>query len=83
MFAEHQKQIPINNSLELPIMKRFLFLVLPVLVAMPCHAQLNYPPTKTVDASDTYFDIRNNSLATHGVVIAFAHVRGGGEKGEA
>ena len=64
-------------------MKRFLFLVLPVLVAMPCHAQLNYPPTKTVDASDTYFDIRNNSLATHGVVIAFAHVRGGGEKGEA
>jgi hypothetical protein len=50
MFAEHQKQIPINNSLEHPIMKRFLFLVLPVLVAMPCHAQLNYPPTKTVDA---------------------------------
>ncbi|MGD0655583.1 MAG: prolyl oligopeptidase family serine peptidase [Thermoguttaceae bacterium] len=36
-------------------MKRFLFLVLPVLVAMPCHAQLNYPPTKTIDASDTYF----------------------------
>ena len=36
-------------------MKRFLFLVLPVLIAMPCHAQLNYPPTKTVDASDTYF----------------------------
>jgi prolyl oligopeptidase len=29
------------------------------------------------------FDIRDNSLATHGVVIAFAHVRGGGEKGEA
>jgi prolyl oligopeptidase len=22
---------------------------------MPCHAQWNYPPTKTVDASDTYF----------------------------
>ncbi len=36
-------------------MKRLLFLVLPVLVAMPCHAQLNYPPTKTVDASDAYF----------------------------
>jgi prolyl oligopeptidase len=36
-------------------MKRFLFLLLPVLVAMPCQAQWNYPPTKTVDASDTYF----------------------------
>ena len=36
-------------------MKRFYFFVLPILVAMPCHAQLNYPPTKTVDASDTYF----------------------------
>jgi prolyl oligopeptidase len=36
-------------------MKGFLFLVLPVLVAMRCHGQLNYPPTKTVDASDTYF----------------------------
>ncbi len=36
-------------------MKRFLFLLLPVLVAIPCHAQWNYPPTKTVDASDTYF----------------------------
>src|ERR1017187_4210421 len=36
-------------------MKRFLFLVLPVLVAVPCYAQWNYPPTKTVDASDTYF----------------------------
>jgi prolyl oligopeptidase len=36
-------------------MKRFLFLVLPALVAMPCNAQWNYPPTKTVDASDTYF----------------------------
>lgn len=29
------------------------------------------------------FDIRNNSLASHGVVVAIAHVRGGGEKGEA
>jgi prolyl oligopeptidase len=55
MFAKMQNQIPINNPLELPIMKRFLFLVLPVLVAMPGHAQLNYPPTKTVAASDTYF----------------------------
>ena len=36
-------------------MKKFLFLLIPVLVAMPCHAQLNYPPTKTVEASDTYF----------------------------
>jgi prolyl oligopeptidase len=50
-----QKQISINNSLELRIMKRFLFLVLPVLVAVPCRGQWNYPPTKTVDASDTYF----------------------------
>jgi prolyl oligopeptidase len=37
------------------IMKRFLFLVLSVLVVAPCRAQWNYPPTKTVDASDTYF----------------------------
>jgi len=36
-------------------MKKFLSLVLPVLVAMHCPAQWNYPPTKTVDASDTYF----------------------------
>jgi prolyl oligopeptidase len=36
-------------------MKKFLVLALPVLVAMSCHAQWNYPPTKTVDASDTYF----------------------------
>ena len=36
-------------------MKRFLFLLLPVLAAMPCRAQLNYPPTRTVEASDTYF----------------------------
>ena len=28
---------------------------LSVLAAIPCHAQWNYPPTKTVDASDTYF----------------------------
>jgi prolyl oligopeptidase len=36
-------------------MPRFRFLTLPVLIAMSCHAQLNYPPTKTVDASDIYF----------------------------
>jgi prolyl oligopeptidase len=36
-------------------MQRFLSLVLPILIAMSCHAQLNYPPTKTVDASDIYF----------------------------
>jgi len=36
-------------------MKRFLFLVLPFLVAMPCRGQWLYPMTKTVDASDTYF----------------------------
>ncbi len=36
-------------------MKRFLFLIVPVLVAVPSHAQWNYPPTKTVDAADTYF----------------------------
>jgi len=36
-------------------MQRFYVLVLPVLIAMPVHAQLNYPPTKTVDASDTCF----------------------------
>jgi prolyl oligopeptidase len=36
-------------------MKEFLCFALPVLAAMPCHAQLNYPPTRTVDASDTCF----------------------------
>jgi prolyl oligopeptidase len=36
-------------------MKKILALVLPVLAAMSCPAQWNYPPTKTVDASDTYF----------------------------
>src|SRR5580658_2161643 len=30
-------------------------LVLPVLFLMPCRGQWAYPPTKTVDASDTYF----------------------------
>jgi len=29
--------------------------VLAVLIVMPAHAQWNYPPTKTVEVSDTYF----------------------------
>src|SRR6267154_2485974 len=37
------------------IMKRFFLLVLPTLVAVRCRGEWNYPPTKTVDASDTYF----------------------------
>jgi prolyl oligopeptidase len=37
------------------IVKRFLFLVAPVLLSLPCPAQWDYPPTKRVDASDTYF----------------------------
>jgi len=41
-------------------MNGFLFLALPVLVALPCRAQWNYPPTKTVDASDTYFGTTYN-----------------------
>src|ERR1700722_3879800 len=36
-------------------MKKFLFLVLPFLAAMPCRAQWLYPTNKTVDASDPYF----------------------------
>ncbi len=36
-------------------MKRLLFLILPILIAIPCHAQWAYPATKTVDVSDTYF----------------------------
>jgi prolyl oligopeptidase len=36
-------------------MKPFLFLPLAVLLTAPCHAQWNYPPTKTVDVSDSYF----------------------------
>jgi prolyl oligopeptidase len=32
-----------------------LCLVLSTLVTIPCHAQWNYPPTKTVNAADTYF----------------------------
>jgi len=37
------------------IMKRFIFLFVPVLLAWPSQAEWQYPPTKTVDASDTYF----------------------------
>ena len=36
-------------------MKRFLCAVLPVLVCLSSHAEWEYPPTRTVDASDTYF----------------------------
>ncbi len=36
-------------------MKRFIFLFVPVLLAWPAQAEWQYPPTKTVDASDTYF----------------------------
>jgi prolyl oligopeptidase len=35
--------------------KKILCHVLSVLAVMSCHAQWNYPPTKTVDVSDTYF----------------------------
>jgi prolyl oligopeptidase len=35
--------------------KIILLLALPILAALPCPAQWNYPPTKTVDVSDTYF----------------------------
>jgi len=37
------------------MMKRHAALVLSLLLAAPTFAQLSYPPTKTVDASDTYF----------------------------
>jgi prolyl oligopeptidase len=36
-------------------MKKFICLILPILATLPCPAQWNYPPTKTVEASDTYF----------------------------
>src|SRR6266478_7416446 len=36
-------------------MKRFISLVVPVLLGLPAQAEWQYPPTKTVDASDTYF----------------------------
>ncbi len=44
-----------NLSCSRNVKSKLLSLVLPVLVAVPCRAQLNYPPTKTVDVSDTYF----------------------------
>ena len=47
--------VRVIRSRILSIMKEFLCFVLPVLAAMPCQAQLNYPPTRTVDAADTYF----------------------------
>jgi prolyl oligopeptidase len=36
-------------------MKRIAILALALLIGIPCYAQWNYPATKTVDASDTYF----------------------------
>ena len=36
-------------------MKRFIFLVAPILLALPAQAEWQYPTTKTVAASDTYF----------------------------
>ncbi len=41
-------------------MKRFLLLALPVLIAIPCRAQVKYPATKTVDVADTYFGTTYN-----------------------
>ncbi len=37
------------------MMNKSFFLLLSFLAVLPCPAQWNYPPTKTVDASDTYF----------------------------
>jgi prolyl oligopeptidase len=34
---------------------RLAFAAIPVLAGLSAHAQWNYPPTRTVDASDTYF----------------------------
>jgi len=36
-------------------MRWFGSLVLSLLMAVHAHAQWKYPPTKTVDATDTYF----------------------------
>jgi prolyl oligopeptidase len=36
-------------------MKRFAFLLFPILASTPTFAQWQYPPTKTVDAEDVYF----------------------------
>ncbi len=37
------------------VSKIILTLALPALAILPCQGQWNYPTTKTVDASDTYF----------------------------
>jgi prolyl oligopeptidase len=37
------------------LISNICYVVLSALVAIPCHAQWDYPPTKTVDAADTYF----------------------------
>src|SRR5215472_18075301 len=37
------------------ISKIIAAIAFPVLVALSCQGQWNYPPTRTVDASDTYF----------------------------
>ncbi len=36
-------------------MAGFIFLVVPVLLVLPVRAEWQYPPTKTVEAADTYF----------------------------
>ena len=46
---------PVTGPLTQPIMKRFLAIAIPALCILVSNAQLAYPPTKTVDASDTYF----------------------------
>lgn len=45
----------INKPMKSAIVNKFVLVVLTVLGGMPCHAQWKYPPTKTVEASDTYF----------------------------
>jgi prolyl oligopeptidase len=59
MHSQCGKRIRENPAI-LQFMKRFFFFVLPILAAMPGQAQLNYPPTKIVDASDTYFGKKYN-----------------------
>src|SRR5215217_3097726 len=36
-------------------MKRIALVIVPILTALPCSAEWQYPATKTVDAADTYF----------------------------
>ena len=48
-------QLTSKSSKGTSIPKGLPFLFLALMWAMPCHAQWNYPPTKTVDVSDTYF----------------------------